>query len=323
MNPLKVRMRPDLELASHGGPVDRYWVVHDPVSLKFFRLRDEECSILRMLDGRSTLEEIRLRFERQFAPLRLGAQQLHAFIFRLHEFGLVVADAVGQGDVLAKRSRGARNSDLVNSLGNPLAIRLPGVPARPIVGALYPYCRWMFSPLAVALWCLLVLSALGLIILEYGSFQERLPDFWTFFNLRTAGWFAMALIVTKGLHELGHALMCRHFGGNCREFGVLMLLFMPTLFCDVSDAWRLKSKWHRVLVSAGGMLVELVLASLATWLWWFSEPGLLNAICLRIMFLCSVSTIVFNANPLLRYDGYYILSDLLDVPNLWHESRAQ
>ena len=96
---------------------------------------------------------------------------------------------------------------------------------------------------------------------------------------------------------------------------------MPTLYCDVSDAWRLPSKWQRILISAAGIFVELVLAAIATWLWWFSEPGLLNTLCLRVMFLCSVSTLVFNANPLLRYDGYYILSDLLNVPNLWQESR--
>src|SRR5437763_11614529 len=212
MRPLTVRIRPELVLAAHGGPVDHYWVVHDPVSLKFFRLRDEECSILQMLDGRATLEDIRRQFERRFAPLRLGVQQLHNFIFRLHEFGLVVADVAGQGDVLAQRSQAVRNNDLVAAVGNPLAIRLPGLAARPIVETLYPFCRWMFSPLAVLFWCLLVLSAAGLIVLEFGSFRERLPGFSTFFNVHTATCFAVALIVTKALYELGHALKCRRFG---------------------------------------------------------------------------------------------------------------
>jgi putative peptide zinc metalloprotease protein len=116
--------------------------------------------------------------------------------------------------------------------------------------------------------------------------------------------------------------MCRHFGGSCREFGLMLLLFMPTFYCDVSDAWRLPSKWQRILVSAAGMLVELVVAAIATWLWWLSTPGALNAICLRIMFLCSISTLLFNLNPLLRFDGYYILSDWLGIPNLWQESRG-
>src|SRR4029079_3273482 len=156
-----------------------------------------ECSILRMLDGRATLDDIRQQFERQFAPLRLGVQELQNFIVRLHEFGLVVADGAGQGDVLAKRWRTVQSNEWAAALGSPLAIRLHGLAARPIVEALYPYCRWMFAPLAVVFWGLLVISAAGLVILEFGSFRDRLPDFWTFFNVRTATWFAVALIVTK------------------------------------------------------------------------------------------------------------------------------
>jgi putative peptide zinc metalloprotease protein len=244
MKALKIRMRPDLSIALHQG-AQRYWLVHDPVTLNFFRLRDEECSILRMLDGRSTLEEIRERFERQFAPLRLAAPQLQNFLFRLHEFGLIVGDATGQGAVLAKRSHATRQSGLATTLANPLAIRLPGLAAKPLVDSLYPYCRWIFSLPAVFIWISLVASALGLVVLEFGSFRDRLPDFGTFFNLQTTTWFAVALIVIKALHELGHALMCRHFRAACREFGLLLLMFMPTLYCDVSDAWRLPSSSGR------------------------------------------------------------------------------
>ncbi len=322
MNALKVRMRPDLVVAAQGTDAERQWLVHDPVTLQFYRLRDEECSLLRMLDGRSSLDDIRQKFERQFAPLRLGAQQLQAFLYRLHEFGLIVGDSPGQGEVLCRRMKSQQQNSFFSGFSNPLAIRLPGVSARPVVETLYPLTRWMFSPTASVFWLLLVVSALVLLVVELGTVQSRLPDFASFFNVSTASWFAVALIATKALHELGHALTCRHFGARCREFGVMLLLFMPTLYCDVSDAWRLSSKWQRIWVSAAGMVVELVLASLATWLWWLTAPGPLNAICLRIMFLCSVSTLLFNINPLLRYDGYYILSDWLEIPNLWQESRS-
>lgn len=321
MSTLNVRMRPELVVTPQGAESERQWLVHDPVTLQFFRLRDEEWSILRMLDGRTTLEEIRARFERQFAPLRLGAQQLQAFLFRLHEFGLILSDAPGQGEVLRRRQQSHERSEWLGRFSNPLAIRLPGLPARPLVEALYPHCRWMFSSAAVVLWLLLGLIAGLLLAVELGAIGSRMPDFFAFFNVRAAWWFAVALISTKALHELGHALMCRHFGATCREFGVMLLLLMPTLYCDVSDAWRLPNKWQRVLISAAGMCVELVVAAVATWLWWLSEPGPLHAICLRIMFLCSVSTLLFNVNPLLRYDGYYMLSDWLDIPNLWQESR--
>jgi len=124
------------------------------------------------------------------------------------------------------------------------------------------------------------------------------------------------------LHELGHALACKRFGGECHEMGVMLLVFTPCLYCNVSDAWMLPNKWHRAAIGAAGMIVELTLAAICTWLWWFSEPGWLNSLCLNLMFVCSAGTLLFNGNPLLRYDGYYILADLLEVPNLQQQSDA-
>src|SRR5206468_11742270 len=124
------------------------------------------------------------------------------------------------------------------------------------------------------------------------------------------------LAITKVIHEFGHGLSCKHFGGECHEMGVMLLVMTPCLYCNVSDSWMLPNKWHRAAIGAAGMYIELVMASIATFLWWFSEPGLLNNVCLAVMFVCSVTTLVFNANPLMRYDGYYILADLLEIPNL-------
>ena len=122
--------------------------------------------------------------------------------------------------------------------------------------------------------------------------------------------------MTKVLHEFGHGMACKHFGGECHEMGVMILVLTPCLYCNVSDSWLLPNKWARAAIGAGGMYVELVIASIATWIWWYSEPGLLNHLCLNAMFVCSVSTLIFNANPLLRYDGYYILADVTEIPNL-------
>jgi putative peptide zinc metalloprotease protein len=128
------------------------------------------------------------------------------------------------------------------------------------------------------------------------------------------------MAVVKVLHEFGHGLSCKHFGGECHELGAMLLVFTPALYCNVSDSWMLPNKWHRAAIGAAGMYVELFLASIATFLWWFSTPGLLNHICLSVMFICSVSTVIFNGNPLLRFDGYYILMDILEIPNLRQKS---
>ncbi|MGH7128191.1 MAG: hemolysin D, partial [Planctomycetaceae bacterium] len=133
-------------------------------------------------------------------------------------------------------------------------------------------------------------------------------------------WILVALAVVKIGHELAHAAACKHFGGECHEMGLMLLVFTPCLYCNVSDAWMLPSKWHRAAVGAAGMYLEVVLAAACTFLWWFSTPGLFNTICLNTMFVCSVGTLLFNGNPLLRYDGYYIISELFEVPNLHRQA---
>ena len=125
----------------------------------------------------------------------------------------------------------------------------------------------------------------------------------------------------KVLHELGHALACKHFGGEVHELGLMLLVFAPCLYCDVSDSWRFANKWHRIAVSAAGMLVEIVLAAVATIVWWYAQPGVIQLVAMNVMIVCTVGTLLVNGNPLLRYDGYFILSDLVETPNLWQRSR--
>ncbi len=125
----------------------------------------------------------------------------------------------------------------------------------------------------------------------------------------------------KILHEFGHGVACRRFEWESQTIGAAFLVFSPCLYCDVSDSWMLARRGHRMAVSAAGMYVELLIAPVALWLWWFSVPGLFHSGCLQIVLVGSVSTLLFNANPLLRYDGYYLLQDLFGVPNL--QSRSQ
>lgn len=317
-----LRMRPDLSIEPQQMGRRRYWVVKDPVALTYFQLREEEHAILRMLDGRTSLGEIKRRFEQAFAPLQMTVEQLQAFLGRLYRCGLLLSEASGQGEQLLLGHRRHRLQTLRQSFSNVLAIRFRGINAEPLLQWLYPRCRWIFSHTILAGCLLLVLAAATLLTVQFDVLQSKLPDFYTLFSVDNALWLAIALAMTKILHEFGHALTCKHFDGECHELGVMLLAFTPCLYCDVSDSWMLAAKWRRIAVSAAGMGVEIVLASLCTFLWWFSEPGLLNVLCLNTMLVCSVSTVLFNGNPLLRYDGYYILSDLVEVPNLAQQSKA-
>lgn len=316
-----LRARPELVMAARRSGAQRQWVVEDPVAAKYFQLGEEEYFILGALDGRTTIAQLKRQFEQRFYPLRLSPRQLAQFLHQLHQLGLVVSNTLGQGDVLLDRRRTNRLRQGVSMLASPLAIRFPGLPARRAIDRLYPWLRPLLSPAMLACWALLVGSALLLVTVRVGSFHQRLPTLGEFFSPQLAVWFIIALAVTKGLHELGHALVSRHFGGSCRQIGPMLLALVPTLYCDVSDAWRVPCRRQRLLIAMAGVMVELVVAAIATWLWWFSQPGMLRELLLRIMFFCSVSSLLFNANPLIRADAYYGLSDLVNVPNLWQESR--
>ena len=318
---LPLRMRPDLKVQPQRAVGQTWWVIKDPVALEYYRLREEEYSILQQLDGNVSLDELKAEFDRRFAPRRITLSQLHWFIGQMHANGLISAGVPGQGHRLLERRKEKSHRKLMGTLSNLMSIRFRGFDPERLLHFLIPLVGWFFSPLFTVLAFSLILSAGALVMVQFDQFQARLPEFQAFFSGQNAVLLMVILMVTKIIHEFGHGLLCKHFGGECHEIGFMLLVFTPALYCNVSDSWMLPSKWQRAAIGAGGIYVELVLASLCTWVWWFSEPGMLHHLCLNVMFISSVSTIMFNANPLLRYDGYYILSDLMEVPNLWEKSR--
>ncbi|MCE9553065.1 MAG: HlyD family efflux transporter periplasmic adaptor subunit, partial [Planctomycetes bacterium] len=320
--PLRMRMRRDLTVREHQYQGQAAWVIKDPVGLKYFRLRDEEFAILQWLDGRQTLDGLKEQYEDRFPPRKITHEDIARFVGTLHQSGLVTSLLPDQGRQLKRRHDERKRQQLISTLTNILSIRWRGIDPHRILTWMLPYVRWFFTPLAAAASLMLGLSAISLVLVHLDAFHARLPAFQEFFAAGNWIYLASALAVTKVCHELGHALCCRRFGGECHEIGLMMLVLTPCLYCDTSDSWMLKSKWQRAAIGAAGMYVELVIASLATFIWWFSTPGMLNHLMLSTMFVCSVTTLVFNANPLLRYDGYYILSDILEIPNLRQKATS-
>lgn len=298
------------------------WVVKEPVGLNYFRFKEEEYAILDMLDGQASLDQIKEQFEAQFPPQKITLEELQHFIGSLHKSGLVISSAPGQGVQLKKRRDEKKRKELLGKFTNVLSIRFRGIDPHRLLDWLHPLFRWMYYPPVVIACLLFALSGLVLVLVQFDVFMARLPAFHQFFSAENAMALAVALALTKVIHELGHGLTCRHFGGECHEIGVLILVLTPCLYCNVSDSWMLPSKWRRAAIGAAGMYIEVVMATIAAYAWWFSEPGFLHNLCLSIMFVCSVSTLMFNANPLLRYDGYYILSDLIEIPNLRQKSST-
>ncbi len=318
--PLTLRMRPDLVARRQRYHGLTYWVVKEPVSLSYYRFHEEEYAILCMMDGITSLDTIKNEFETKFTPQKITFQDLLQFVGMLHRSGLVISESSGQGRQLKKRRDEKKWRELMGKLSNVFALRFRGFDPERLLNWLYKYTWWFFTPTAVFCSIMLGLAALSLVMIQFDVFTARLPAFHEFFGVRNWIFLGITMAVVKVLHEFGHGLSCKHFGGECHELGAMLLVFTPALYCNVSDSWMLPNKYHRAFIGAAGMYVELILASIATFLWWFSEPGLLNHICLSVMFICSVSTLMFNGNPLMRFDGYYILMDLLEIPNLRQKS---
>jgi putative peptide zinc metalloprotease protein len=313
---LVVKLRPDLVVQPQFYEGMTHYVIKDPLALKYFRFKIEEYFLLQQFDGKQTLQEVKKAFERKYRPQTISIEDLTRFVAQLHEAGIILIDSPEQAKVLIRRRKKNRWRKIWAFLANILFIKIPIIDPERLLTRMYPYFRWIFTRTFVALSTLSMLIAVTLVFSQWKTFYDKLPDFQSFFNWWTIASFWVCLAVVKIIHEFGHGLTAKHFGGEVHEMGILFLVLTPALYCDVTDSWLLPNKWKRIWISAAGIYVECFLASVATFVWWYSTPGLLNSLAMATMFICSVNTIMFNANPLLRYDGYYVMADWLEIPNL-------
>ena len=313
---LPIKCRQDLEVKRSAYLGEPCWILKDPIGARYFRLQEEEYAILKLFDGNNSLDDIKKTFEKEFPPQKITLDELQQLIGQFHQSGLIVASAPNQGEELLKRSKKRKRKEITQKFTNVLAIKFKGIDPNAMFNFCYPYTRWCFHPVVLASCLLVCIAAVLLICVHFDTFRSKLPEFYTFFSPVNMFCLGLVLVVTKILHEFGHGLVAKHFGGDCHEMGIMILVLTPCLYVNVSDSWLLPNKWHRIAIGAAGMCVEFVLAAICTFVWWFTEPGLLHYVALNVMFISSVSTLLFNINPLLRFDGYFMLADYLEIPNM-------
>jgi len=313
---LRVKLRPDLIVQPQFYEGMTHYVVKDPIALKYFRFKIEEYFLLQQFDGKNNLQDVKRAFERKYRPQTISIEDLTRFTAQLHEAGIALIDSPDQAKVLIRRRNKNKWKKVWQFFANILYIKIPVIDPERLLTGMYPYFRWLFTPYFITFSVGMMLAALTLVASQWTEFSTKLPEFQSFFNWKTIAAFWCSLAVIKVIHEFGHGLTAKHFGGEVHEMGMLFLVLTPALYCDVTDSWLLPNKWKRIWISAAGIYVECFLASLATFVWWNTEQGLLNSLMMATMFICSVNTILFNANPLLRYDGYYVMADWLEIPNL-------
>jgi len=319
---LRLRLRADLVIDPQKYEGKTFYVLKDPVSLRYYRLKENEHFLLQFLDGKRTLEEAQKAYEKQYRPERLRLEDLEAFAQQLLNAGLAHNDSPRAGQQLFEQRKKRKRRELLQTLTNILYIKIPVIDPDRLLRRMLHYLSFIFSVLFNLLAISLMIAAIMLVTTHFDTFRSKLPDYHEFFSFKTVVYLWCALGVVKVIHEFGHGLSCKHFGGEVHEMGFLLLCLSPALYCNVSDSWTLPNKWHRIIISFAGIYVELIIAALSTFVWWNtpSQP-FINNMALSLMVVCSVSTVVFNANPLMRYDGYYVLADWLEIPNLREKSN--
>lgn len=297
---------------------ERWYLLHDESSGKFTRFNATAYEVIGRLNGDFSMQEILYLVNKtRHADERLETDDIINILAQL-ERAEVLRDGLptGKQDLLNRyaQSRQSKRS----ALGNPLAIRIPLFDPNSILNYLAPLARVVFSAKGFWLWLFTLVTAL---ILALVNAQELVAAVGAK-TLSTSDLLAFWLIypVIKILHELGHGMAVKAGGGESHETGITLLLFMPVPYIDASASWAFRDKRRRALVGAAGILVELFLAAIGLFVWLLTEPGFVHDIAFNTMLISGISTLLFNGNPLLRYDGYYVLSDLIEIPNL--ASRA-
>jgi putative peptide zinc metalloprotease protein len=293
------------------------WVIKDPLSRNYSYVSGQEYRLLQLANGHRTLEQLVVECQRQIAPQPISVDAVEDFFASAYADSIVLINGVGCDAAQDPQQRR-------RWWHNPLAIRCPGINVDPCLDQWLPIIRVFTQRSMVVATGLLMFVGWMIVVTQ---FTELAMDLRVLSSrlMRGEGLFAFALVIaiSKIVHELGHAISCKRFGADVVEMGVMFLFGTPCLYCDVSDAWMLPESWKRIFVSAAGMIAELVLASIAAIVWSFASQGPVRDLSAIVMVVCSVSTVFFNGNPLLRYDGYFILSDLTGVPNLASQATHQ
>ncbi|HUO07081.1 MAG TPA: PqqD family peptide modification chaperone [Phycisphaerae bacterium] len=296
------------------------FVIKDPVTLRYFRLQPVEHFLIKQFDGKRTARDLLGVLQQQFPETQLTVQDVLRFVGMLHEAHLLVGEGLGHAEWLTKRRSAAKRRRVLELAQNFLFFKIPVFhPDRLLEAMDNTIGKVIFHPATGVVSILLVLLALWNVLMS----TDRLAHLpYNLLSMQNLFVLYCVFIVTKVFHEFGHGLAAKHFGGEVSNMGVMLFIITPSFYCDTSDAWMIPSRAARLWINAGGIVVELVIAALATFVWLYTPTdGLLNQIALNVMISCSVATLFFNANPLLRYDGYYFLADLLEIPNLMTKGR--
>jgi putative peptide zinc metalloprotease protein len=349
---MQIQLRRGLQWSRISTRTGFAWTVTDPISRVYLRLGEHERWIAENLKPGVSIDAIIERFQRHFPRLTIDRDAIGSLVELLVGRGfarLVVhppesalattavsgtaISGMGTSETATSAAGRPPSSRTIQGPGTLRTIRntfawLAQLPWRLLFGKLSiwnpndflhriaPGFGWWVGPKGVLAFCLLLAATSLLVVSRWTQFCAELPSLVGLLSPQSLLGFGVAFVATRIIHELGHALVCVRLRAKCVDTGVFLMMGIACPYVDVTDSWRLPSSRQRAAVSLAGIYAELTVAAVAGIVWWMTHVGPVHLFAWQIMVVCGISTFLFNANPLMRYDGYYVLSDLLDIPNL-------
>lgn len=322
---LKPRLRASVRVTRQHFRGQRWHVIEDPASGLFYRMNDAAYDLVARLDGRATVGEAWGRSVERLGDESTTQGEAIGLLGQLWGANLLWAEAPGDARAMFARQGERRAREWRGYLSSLFFVRLPLLDPDAFLNRWAPLVGWLVGPIGALGWVLLVAIGAWHLLDHSGSLLAGAATILAGDNLLPL---YLTYAAIKALHELGHAVACKVFGlrggrgGEVHVIGVMFLIFLPIPYVDATSSWALRSRLQRIVVAGAGMIVEIACAAIAAIVWARTAEGTVaHAVAYNAIFLASLSTILFNGNPLLRYDGYYILSDLLGMPNLASRSR--
>jgi len=350
--PIGLRLRKDIAWQSQDDDraIHCIWIAEDPLTRRIFRCSDREYRLLHWLDEEATFDSLQQNFHDAFAPETIEFEQIRSLVAKCTQSGMLLpVSATREAEqqpfsiwpqnqepmsvcsksrsMIAERMR-LHESNWIFGLVQWLSVWLGklaqaqysfGSPDR-FLAPIAPRLGWLYSGTAVCFWLGLLGMAVGALTMRSEVLVAELPDLQAIRSPSLLVGYGVIFVLTRLIHEIGHAVVCIRAGASCKDAGLVVSFGMICPYVDITDSWRVGSRTTRMGVAMAGIYTECVLAFLATAVWLSTHPGWFHDVALKTMLVCSVTTLLFNANPLMKYDGYFVLCDWLNTQNLRERS---
>lgn len=319
MSLIPLPIRNELHIKKQRQKGEIFYIVKDAESDGYFRFDEPQFDMINLFDGKLSISQLVAKFNERYRQIEYDSESVESLYDDLKTHKLLQRSKRDHNIALVERLKDEKRSKFLQAKGSMLLVRFHMVDPNAFFERTMDSIRFLWHPITVKTTLALMLLAFVLVCMDSSQFSTDFDR--VYFNMydNPMNFFMIWVIalVVIAFHECGHGYTCKYFGGDVNDMGFLLLVMQPCLYCNVNDAWLFESKQKKILVALAGVYTELVLATIAAFIWLiFDVDSTIGTVAFVVMTMSTAQSLIFNLNPLVKFDGYYILADSLEIVNL-------